>query len=447
MEWKINQFRTVTLIVGVMFATFAQQGLAETCSAIKVTNSYLNVRSGPGTNYEKIGTMHSGEYYIATGKTSGAWKQVWFDGGKARWIYSQSYTSTAKVNCDVVSTAALNVRSGPGTHYRLVGTAPSGSHWAVIGSDGVWKKVWYASEARWIHSGYLGNGSSNTAIQLTGFNINKSAANTSSRFVTVYSTYSGSTPIMYRISEKSNFSGATWKAFENKITFTLSAGNGAKKVYFQLKNQQGRLSNVMSDSIAFKASSSAQGFNIKRKEFYNKFRATFGRLSQSQVDGINYLLVNMEKDTRPAIKNKTVWMRQIAYMFSTTKHEVANTYKPITEYGNENCRRYDGGCRYKGRGYVQLTHKYNYRKMSSIVGVDLVSNPTKALEPNIAYTVMSYGMFYGVFTGKKLGSYILAGKTDYVNARRVVNGLDKAQLLAGYARSFQKIMEASTVAR
>ena len=152
----------------------------------------------------------------------------------------------------------------------------------------------------------------------------------------------------------------------------------------------------------------------------------------------------MEKDKRPAIKNRTVWMRQIAYLFATVKHEVANTYQPITEYSDYHCPKYDGGCRYKGRGYVQLTHKRNYRRMSPIAGVDLVSYPTKALEPNIAYTVMSHGMFYGMFTGKKLGSYVLSGKTDYVNARRVVNGTDRAHLISSYAKNFQSILESST---
>jgi predicted chitinase len=199
--------------------------------------------------------------------------------------------------------------------------------------------------------------------------------------------------------------------------------------------------------LAQAVSSNSAGYRIDRKTFYDNFRSAWGRLTQSQVDGINYLLNNIEQDTRPAVNNKTVWMRQIAYVFSTVKHEVANTYQPITEYGNENCPRYDGGCTYKGRGYVQLTHKYNYKKFSSIVGVDLVSYPSRALEPNIAYTVLSHGMHYGIFTGKKLGSYIRSGTTDYVNARRVVNGLDKASLLAGYATSFQVIMEKSTGAR
>ena len=184
---------------------------------------------------------------------------------------------------------------------------------------------------------------------------------------------------------------------------------------------------------------------IDRQIFFKEIRSQFGRLNQSQVDGIDFLLSKMEADTLPAIGNRTVWLRQIAYMFATIRHEVANRYQPITEFSNTTCRRYDGGCLYKGRGFVQLTHRYNYRKMSPIVGINLVSSPQRALEQNISYTVTSYGMFNGSFTSRRLGTYIRQGTTDYRNARRVVNGLDKANLISGYARTFQRILESAIV--
>lgn len=182
---------------------------------------------------------------------------------------------------------------------------------------------------------------------------------------------------------------------------------------------------------------------IDRDRFFSGVRSQFGSLSQSQANGINFLISKMEADTRPATNDREVWLRQIAYIFATIRHEVANTYQPITEFSNTTCRRYDGGCLYKGRGYVQLTHRYNYRKMSPVVGVDLVASPTRALEPEISYTVTSYGMFNGSFTGKALGSYVRSGYTDYYNARRVVNGLDKASLIRGYANTFQNILSSS----
>lgn len=207
--------------------------------------------------------------------------------------------------------------------------------------------------------------------------------------------------------------------------------------------QQASAGETVDDGLPTVSMKTVSGRSVDRKRFFDGVRANFGRLNQSQVDGINSLLANMEADREPAIGALSVWKNQIAYTFATAKHEVANTYQPITEYSNTACRNYDGGCTYKGRGYVQLTHRYNYRKMSPIVGVDLVAYPQRALEPNIAYRVMSYGMHHGSFTGRKLGSYIYAGHTDYVNARRVVNGTDRAQLIAGYARKFQSVLNSS----
>lgn len=45
------------------------------------------------------------------------------------------------------------------------------------------------------------------------------------------------------------------------------------------------------------------------------------------------------------------------------------------------------GYRYRGRGYVQLTGKANYKKYSSVAGIDLVSNPDAMLDPNISSVV------------------------------------------------------------
>jgi predicted chitinase len=203
---------------------------------------------------------------------------------------------------------------------------------------------------------------------------------------------------------------------------------------------------IAPDQAAADTDSSRAPFprTVNDKAFFTAYRRAYGPMNQGQVDGLNQLLARMKTDREPAINSRSTWQRQIAYTFATVKHEVADTYKPITEYGNANCPRYDGGCTYKGRGYVQLTHRYNYRKMSPVVGVDLVAYPGRALEPAIAYRVMSYGMHHGSFTGRRLGDYITSTQTDYLNARRVINGTDRANLIKGYAQKFQSIMEASS---
>ena len=443
----LTTFALTVILSSVILANAAH---AETCSGINVSASYLNVRTGPGTNYYKTGTIQKNEKYVVSGKR-GNWKSIWFD-HKVRWIYAKKYTQPTTLSCGTVkNTPSLNVRSGPSTGYRRVGSMKRNSQWAVIGSKGSWKKVWYKSEVRWVHGSYLNTNTANNdaendssvSIGIRSFVINNGDGTTKSRYTTVSTSVSG-TATYFQLSENNKFNGSKWVKFSNTAKYTLSSGNGTKRVYFRVKNNKGRISNTVSDTIKLSIPAAPSTIrNINKSVFYTEYRKQFGRLSSSQTTGLNYLLSNFEKDKEPLYSSLTTWSRQIAYLLATTKHEVANTYKPITEYSNTTCRRYNGGCTYKGRGYVQLTHKYNYEKMSKITGVNLVAKPTLALNPNTAYRVMSYGMFHGSFTGRKLGRYVKTGKTDYYNARRVVNGLDRATLIKGYATKFQKILSRS----
>jgi predicted chitinase len=54
-----------------------------------------------------------------------------------------------------------------------------------------------------------------------------------------------------------------------------------------------------------------------------------------------------------------------------------------------------------GRGYVQLTWQKNYRResQSDRTGIDLVTNPDVAMQPDIAAQVLFVGMEHGDFGG------------------------------------------------
>jgi putative chitinase len=147
---------------------------------------------------------------------------------------------------------------------------------------------------------------------------------------------------------------------------------------------------------------------------------------------------------------------QQAYLLATVAHECAGTWLPIVERGLRSYfDKYDRpplaaalgntkpgqGYLYRGRGYVQLTGYDNYLRFSQVLHIDLVSNPDRALEPGIAYQIMSIGMARGLFTGKPLSAYVNGSRTDFLNARRVINGLDKASLIAAQATEFLLAIE------
>ena len=180
---------------------------------------------------------------------------------------------------------------------------------------------------------------------------------------------------------------------------------------------------------------------INREQFFEGYRAAFGSLNQSQVDGLDFLLGKLEHDTFS--------LKQTAYILATIHHETGvrrngelQTFQPIKELRerSDSPRRANQDrywlTGFYGRGLVQITWEKNYRKFG------IANDPDKALEPETAYEIASRGMREGLFTGKKLSDFI-NGKADYRNARKVINGLDRADEIAAKARKWEAILTES----
>lgn len=131
---------------------------------------------------------------------------------------------------------------------------------------------------------------------------------------------------------------------------------------------------------------------------------------------------------------------QIAYVLATAAWETAYTFQPVREayWKDEEWRRckFSRYYPYYGRGYVQLTWKDNYRKYSQILGLDLVNDPDRALEPRIALFILVHGFKTGAFTGKKITDFINAEETDFYHARKCINCLDRAGEIEAMAEKF-----------
>lgn len=134
---------------------------------------------------------------------------------------------------------------------------------------------------------------------------------------------------------------------------------------------------------------------------------------------------------------------ELAYVLATAYHETAHTMKPVREYGGETYLKSKKYYPYVGMGYVQLTWDYNYKKASSKLGVDFMKNPRLLLEPKYAVKILLVGMKEGWFTGKKLSDYISLQKSDYLNARRIINGVDRAKDISDLAVVYENDLKLS----
>lgn len=190
-------------------------------------------------------------------------------------------------------------------------------------------------------------------------------------------------------------------------------------------------------------------------ELFAAFRAMAGRgLTQSQVDGINAIILAPEaRGWDP---------RWLAYALATAMHETGGLMQPVREgfkstdeAARAHVRRMfeagkisrdyaephpATGQSYYGRGIVQLTHHENYVRAGAKLGLPLAEQPDIALEPDVSAAILLRGMREGWFAADRTGQphnlprYFDAVRTDPVNARRIVNGVDRAEEIAGYYR-------------
>lgn len=197
-------------------------------------------------------------------------------------------------------------------------------------------------------------------------------------------------------------------------------------------------------------------FKFNRKKFFDAYRVRFGPLTEPLVGALEYLLGKIETDKRFGTTDTD--RRQISYCLATFKWETAHTLEPIDERGGDayfnkrygpttkvgkmlgNTKQGDGAL-FHGRGYVQLTGRANYTKAKKLTGVDVLDQPARTKDRDLAYQIAIQGMIDGWFTSRKLGQYFKAdGAANYEGARAIINGSDQATRIADIGRRFAEIL-------
>lgn len=195
---------------------------------------------------------------------------------------------------------------------------------------------------------------------------------------------------------------------------------------------------------------------MNRIAFFNRLRTQnlYTTILQHQVDGLNAFIDEWESN--PLYLDK----RWLAYILATAYHETDKTMQPIEEYGKGVAHaygkklKYGGGPNkrvpyetpnhiYYGRGHTQNTWYEIYQKLTRAnkVGLDFLNNPELLLKMRPSIWATFYGMTTGLYTGRKLAHYFDGKKEDWVNARKIINGLDKADLIALYAKKFHECLK------
>jgi hypothetical protein len=211
---------------------------------------------------------------------------------------------------------------------------------------------------------------------------------------------------------------------------------------------------------------------INRKKFFEGYREKIGGLRQEQVEGLEFLLSKLESDDYPLIDCES----KMASVLGNIKLETNETYHPVIEgyymrkldiarkqsllnyyrkhypsaVGTIFPNGIDTNKTYEGRGYIQITHKYNYAKFGKHIGnINLVENPELALEKENAWIILYEGMTRSDltfkddnFTGYTLEQFFnpKTGYIDFYGARKIINGSGKGTV-GRWSEMFYQIIE------
>jgi N-acetylmuramoyl-L-alanine amidase len=134
----LHPLLTALLILSLTWLAILCWASAAWADSGVIKGSVVNIRSGPGTNYEIVGTVYQGTE-VTISQQQGDWYKITL-GNTTGWVSSSLIDAkiTAKVT---VTGTTVNLRSGPGTSYGIVGQVSQGDTLTLLATEGDWYKV------------------------------------------------------------------------------------------------------------------------------------------------------------------------------------------------------------------------------------------------------------------------------------------------------------------
>ncbi len=144
---KNAKMNFLPLVIQAMGGNFGQQ-LSGVLKFGYVTANSLNIRKGPGTGFARTGATGLGAI-LRIYKVSGNWYKI--AKNREEWV-SATYVKDV-TRAAVVDTEELNVRSGPGVNFSIVGSYRVGEELFIHEEKGTWAKI--GVDERWVSKKYL----------------------------------------------------------------------------------------------------------------------------------------------------------------------------------------------------------------------------------------------------------------------------------------------------
>ena len=235
----------------------------------------LNVRSGAGTSYSKLGKLEYKEK-VTVLSTSNGWSKINYN-GKTGYVDSSYLQSTVPGSTDdntnnettgttkyVNTTSGLNVRSGAGTSYSKLGKLEYKEKVTVLSTSNGWSKINYNGKTGYVDSSYL----QSTVPGSNGNNANNNnnTVSTKANEVIAYAKTLLGKPYVWGAQGPNSFdcSGFTYYVFKNKAGIVLPRTSSAQSKYGTYVSK----SNLKAGDLVFFDTNGANDGNVSHVGMY-----------------------------------------------------------------------------------------------------------------------------------------------------------------------------------